>query len=138
MVGAPYEIAAYRGRVRGVFLNKPPTGAYRGVGQPLACTITEQLVDLGAAALQIDPAEFRRRNYRQTGPGTGKTINGIVIEELSLDACLTTTLTRMNYAELREQQKALRKNGVFRGIGLSTFVEITGAVRRCTAPKACG
>ena len=126
MVGAPYEIGAYHGRVRGVFLNKPPTGAYRGVGQPLACTITEQLVDLGAAALQIDPAELRRRNYRRTGPGIGKTINGIVIEELSLDACLTTILKRMNYGELREQQQALRRTGVFRGIGLSTFVEITG------------
>jgi carbon-monoxide dehydrogenase large subunit len=126
MVGAPYEIAAYRGRVRGVFLNKPPTGAYRGVGQPLACTITEQLVDLGAAALHIDPAELRRRNYRRTGPGIGKTINGIVIEELSLDACLNTILKRMNYDELRAQQQAQRKIGVFRGIGLSTFVEITG------------
>jgi carbon-monoxide dehydrogenase large subunit len=126
MVGAPYEIAAYRGRVRGVFLNKPPTGAYRGVGQPLACTITEQLVDLGAAALQIDPAELRRRNYRRTGPGIDKTINGIVIEELSLDACLNTILKRMNYDKLREQQKAFRKSGVFRGIGLSTFVEVTG------------
>jgi CO/xanthine dehydrogenase Mo-binding subunit/aerobic-type carbon monoxide dehydrogenase small subunit (CoxS/CutS family) len=126
MVGAPYEIGAYQGRGRGVFLNKPPTGAYRGVGQPLACTITEQLVDLGAAALQIDPAELRRRNYRRTGPGIGKTINGIVIEELSLDVCLSTILKRMNYGELREHQQALRKIGVFRGIGLSTFVEITG------------
>ncbi len=126
MIGAPYEIGAYRGRVRGVFLNKPPTGAYRGVGQPFACTITEQLIDLGAAALQIDPAELRRRNYRRTGPGIGKTINGIVIEELSLDACLNTILKRMNYDKLREQQKTLRETGVFRGIGLSTFVEITG------------
>ena len=109
MVGAPYEIAAYRGRVRGVFLNKPPTGAYRGVGQPFACTITEQLVDLGAAALQIDPAELRRRNYRRTGPGIGKTINGIVIEELSLDACLNTILKRMNYDKLREQQRTLKE-----------------------------
>ena len=126
MVGAPYEIAAYRGRARGVFLNKPPTGAFRGVGQPLACTITEQLIDLGAAALQIDPAELRRRNYRRTGPGIGKTINGIMIEDLSLNSCLNTMLERMNYGELRAQQQALRKAGVFRGIGLSTFVEITG------------
>ena len=127
MVGAPYEIAAYRGRVRGVFLNKPPTGAYRGVGQPFACTITEQLVDLGAAALQIDPAELRRRNYRRTGRGIGKTINGIVIEELSLDACLDIILQRMDYDRLREQQKNLRQSGVFRGIGL---INLYGNYRR--------
>ena len=28
MIGAPYEIGAYRGRVRGVFQNKPPTGDF--------------------------------------------------------------------------------------------------------------
>ena len=113
MIGAPYEIGAYRGRVRGVFQNKPPTGAYRGVGQPFACTITEQLVDLGAAALHIDPAELRRRNYRRTGAEVGKTLNGIVVADLSLDACMETMLRRMNYGELREQQQNLRKLGIF-------------------------
>ena len=126
MIGAPYEIGAYRGRVRGVFQNKPPTGAYRGVGQPFACTITEQLVDLGAAALHIDPAELRRRNYRRTGAEVGKTLNSIVVADLSLDACMETMLRRMNYGELRQQQQNLRKRGILRGIGLSAFIEITG------------
>jgi aerobic carbon-monoxide dehydrogenase large subunit len=126
MIGAPYEIGSYRGRVRGVFQNKPPTGAYRGVGQPFACTITEQLVDAGAVALQIDPVELRRRNYRRNGGTISKTTNGLVVEELSFDACLEIMLHRMNYRRLREQQDALRKEGIFRGVGIATFVEITG------------
>jgi aerobic carbon-monoxide dehydrogenase large subunit len=126
MVGAPYEVGAYRGRVRGVFLNKVPTGAFRGVGQPFACTVTEQLIDLGAAGLGIDPVQLRQRNYRKTTPEISKATNGIVVEKLSLDACLDVLLKRMSYGKLREQQGALRKVGVFRGIGISTFLEITG------------
>ncbi len=126
MVGAAYELSAFRGRVRGAFQNKPPTGPYRGVGQPIACTVTEQLLDLGAAALQIDPVEIRRINYRRTDSEISKTANGIVVEQLSLDACLDAIVRQMNYEELRDQQKVLRDRGVFRGIGIATFIEITG------------
>jgi aerobic carbon-monoxide dehydrogenase large subunit len=135
MVGAPYEICAYRGRVRGLFQNKPPTGAYRGVGQPFACTVTEQLIDLGAAALRIDPAELRRRNYRRTAAEVGKTISGVVVSDLSLDACMETMLRRMNYDELRRQQLSLRQRGILRGIGLSTFIEITGVGSALYGPQ---
>jgi len=126
MVGAPYDVASYKGRARGVLQNKPPTGAYRGVGQPLACTITEQLMDLAAAAADVDPAELRRRNYRKTSSELSKTSNGIITEELSLTACLDALLERMNYRALREEQTELRRLGIFRGIGISTFVEMTG------------
>ena len=63
MSAAPYRLANFRGHARGWFQNKPPNGVLRGVGQPIACTVTEQLVDLAARKLGIDPAEFRLRNY---------------------------------------------------------------------------
>ena len=135
MVGAPYEVPSFSGRARGVLQNKPPTGAYRGVGQPFACTITEQLIDLGAAALGVDPAELRRRNYRKTSSELSKTSNGIVTEELSLAACLDSLLERMKYKALREEQATLRQSGVFRGIGISTFVEMTGVGSRLYGPQ---
>jgi aerobic carbon-monoxide dehydrogenase large subunit len=126
MIGAAYQVGAFNGHVRGVFQNKPPTGAYRGVGQPIACTITEQLLDLGAAALKMDPVELRRLNYRRTDSAISRTTNGIVIEQLSLVTCLDTLLRRMNYSEQRKQQMALRSTGILRGIGIATFIEVTG------------
>jgi carbon-monoxide dehydrogenase large subunit len=33
-----------------VFQNKTPTCQYRGVGHPIACAVTEGLVDLAAAS----------------------------------------------------------------------------------------
>ena len=69
MVGAPYDVASYKGRARGVLQNKPPTGAYRGVGQPFACAITEQLIDVGAAALNIDAVETSAAQLSQNFSG---------------------------------------------------------------------
>jgi len=51
MVGAPYGAPALRGTLRVAYQNKALIGSYRGVGQPVACAITEILVDAAAAAI---------------------------------------------------------------------------------------
>ncbi|EAQ02381.1 probable carbon monoxide dehydrogenase large chain [Pseudooceanicola batsensis HTCC2597] len=127
MIGAPYRVGAFRAEVRGWRQNKAPSGAYRGVGQPIACAITEEMIDLASRAADIDPAEMRRINYRRTlDEGTRATQAGLVVEELSLDACLDKLLEAMDYTALRSEQAALRAKGIYRGIGLASFVELTG------------
>ena len=124
--GAPYHVKAFHGRVRGVYQNKVPSGAYRGVGQPIACAVTEQLIDLAAKAAGLDPAELRARNLRHAGPSPTRTAGGVVIETLSLHECLAALRQHMGYDALRREQADLRARGIWRGIGLSAFVEITG------------
>jgi aerobic carbon-monoxide dehydrogenase large subunit len=126
LAGAPYHIGALRGRIRGVYQNKVPTGAYRGVGQPIACAVTEQLIDLAARAAGLDPAELRARNMRRSPAAPAKTEGGVVVETLSLRECLSTLCRHMNYEALRREQDELRQRGIWRGIGLSAFIEITG------------
>jgi xanthine dehydrogenase molybdenum-binding subunit len=46
------------------FTNNPVSGAFRGYGAPQAAYVLEQLVDLGAHALGLDPLECRRRMLR--------------------------------------------------------------------------
>ena len=43
--------------------NKPPLGAYRGVGMTMGAFTMERLMDLLAERLGLDPAEIRRRNF---------------------------------------------------------------------------
>ena len=62
LVGGPYTTQNYRARTRVVFKNKNVTCQYRGVGHPIACSITEGLVDLAAQRIGMDPIEIRRRN----------------------------------------------------------------------------
>jgi carbon-monoxide dehydrogenase large subunit len=122
--GAPYVFPHYTGRTRSVYVNKSPVGMYRGVGVPLACVVTEVLVDQAAAKLGMDPVAFRRLNYHKDGaPCTSTT--GYGMDSVSFQACLDKLVTGMEYDQLRAEQAALRAHGVLRGIGISTFIEPT-------------
>ncbi|MGV3632761.1 MAG: xanthine dehydrogenase family protein molybdopterin-binding subunit, partial [Pseudorhodoplanes sp.] len=126
MSAAPYRLGAFNGRLRSYFQNKTPSGVLRAVGQPIACTVTEQLIDLAARGLGIDPAELRRRNYAASGEKLSRSIAGIALSEMSLDRCHDRLLSLMNYDALRAEQRELRDRGVYRGIGLAAFIEQTG------------
>ncbi len=125
LVGGPYKHKAYRAKLNVVFQNKTPTCQYRGVGHPIACAVTEGLVDLAAQKLGMDPLELRRRNVipDDAYPATGA--SGIKLEILSHQACLKKIQQMMNYETLRAEQSALRQQGVYRGIGFATVIELT-------------
>jgi aerobic carbon-monoxide dehydrogenase large subunit len=125
LVGGPYKHRNYRATLNVVFQNKTPTCQYRGVGHPIACAVTEGLVDLAAQKLGMDPLDLRRRNVipDDAYPATGA--SGIKLEILSHEACLRKLREMMNYEALRAEQSALRKQGIFRGIGLATVIELT-------------
>jgi aerobic carbon-monoxide dehydrogenase large subunit len=123
LIGAPYRHRAYRARSRAVFQNKAMYGQYRAVGHPIACAVTEGLIDAGADALGMDPAEFRRRNYIGDADYPHRTPSGVVFEKLSQREALDTLLEKMDYSALRREQRTLRSRGIHRGIGLASFVE---------------
>jgi carbon-monoxide dehydrogenase large subunit len=126
MAAAPYRLGAFNGRLRSYFQNKTPSGVIRAVGQPIACTVTEQLIDMAARGLGVDPAHMRRRNYAASGEKLSRSAAGIALTELSLDRCHDKLLSLMDYQALRAEQSALRDRGIYRGIGLSAFIEQTG------------
>jgi carbon-monoxide dehydrogenase large subunit len=125
LTGGPYRHRQYRAEMNVVFTNKNVTCQYRAVGHPIAVALTEGIVDLAAAKLGQDPAEFRRRNlitdnaYPYTSP------SGIKFEQLSHEKCLDKLLVVMDYAKLRVEQQDLRTKRVYRGIGLATMIEVT-------------
>ena len=125
LTGGPYKHQQYRAKMHVVFTNKNVTCQYRAVGHPIAVALTEGIVDLAAAKIGMDPAEFRRRNliaddaYPYTFP------SGIKFERLSHHKCLDRLLVLMDYKRLRAEQAALRKQGIHRGIGLAAMIEVT-------------
>ena len=125
LTGGPYKHKAYRAKLKVVFQNKVPTCQYRGVGHPIACAVTEALVDGVAAKLGIDPFAFRQSNVipDDAYPATGA--SGIKLEVLSHQACLREAKRLCNYEGMRTEQQALRANGVYRGIGVATLIELT-------------
>src|SRR5688572_18680782 len=125
LTGGPYTCPNYRARARVVFQNKNVMCQYRAVGHPIATAVTEGLVDLAAMKIGMDPLELRRRNlipddaYPASGP------SGIKFEKLSHHETLAHIDALMNYAGLRAEQERLRKQGIYRGIGFASFIEVT-------------
>ncbi len=125
LVGGPYLTKNYRARARVVFQNKNVMCQYRAVGHPIACSITEGLVDLAAMRIGMDPADIRRRNLIADDAYPCGSPAGLKFEQLSHHASLTKLLQMMDYDRLRAEQAELRKRGVHRGIGIASFIEVT-------------
>lgn len=124
-MGAPYNIELLSTKASTIWQNKVPSGAIRGVGQPIPCVVTEQLMDRAARHLGEDPAAFRRRHYLSADAYPLTTRGGIYMDRLSLHECLDLMLDKMSYKQLRKDQKRLRNKGIIRGIGIATFIEQT-------------
>jgi carbon-monoxide dehydrogenase large subunit len=125
LVGGPYKTPNYRARARVVFQNKNVMCQYRAVGHPVACSVTEGLVDLAARAIGMDPVEIRRRNIIPDDAHPSGSAAGLKFEALSHEASLAKLIGMMDYDALRAEQAALRKKGVYRGIGFASFIEVT-------------
>ena len=122
----PYRVENYRGRVRGVATSKSPMGAYRGVGRPISTFVMERLIDMAAARLSIDPLEMRRRNMVRAEEFPYKSASGIVWDRAGFLECLEQACDGADYGALRQQQAAARQQGRWVGIGLASYVELTG------------
>jgi carbon-monoxide dehydrogenase large subunit len=129
----PYKIKSYRGAVRGVATNKPPTGPYRGVGRPISTFVTERLMDMGAKTLGLDPLEIRRRNLVRAEEFPYRIASGIIWDKTGFVECLEAAAQAGQYEGLREQQRAARAQGRYFGVGLSSYAELTGIGSRISA-----
>jgi carbon-monoxide dehydrogenase large subunit len=125
LVGGPYVTKNYRARARVVFQNKNVMCQYRAVGHPIACSVTEGLVDLAAARIAMDPVEIRRRNLIGDDAYPCASPSGLRFEQLSHHAALNKLIEMMDYHALRAEQAALRRNNIHRGIGIASFIEVT-------------
>lgn len=125
LTGGPYDIPAYRGHARVVFQNKNVMCQYRAVGHPIANSIMEGLMDDAARKLGIDPAELRRRNLFADDAYPVTSVTGMKFADLSHHACLDKLLELMDYEGLKTERDELRKQGVHRGIGFASMIEVT-------------
>ena len=117
----PYKVPAYATDVTVAVTNKPPNGVYRGVGLPHAILVMERLLDEGARKLGMDPAEIRLRNLIPSEEHPYTSVIGEHIESGSHRECLRKALDMLGYAEFRDQQARLRRQGRYIGIGMSNF-----------------
>jgi len=126
MLSGAYKIPCISMEVTGVFTNKMSTDAYRGAGRPEATYVVERIIDRVAQELGIDPVKIRQKNFPQRRDFPFKTATGLIYDSGNYRAALSKALKLAGYEKLRREQKRLRKQGRYLGIGLSTYVEISG------------
>ena len=127
MLSGVYAIPRIACRGRSIVTNATPIAPYRGAGRPEATALIERAIDLVADALDLDPAEVRRRNLipRDAFPYT--TASGTTYDSGDYAGALDEVLRRADLPALRAEQAARRERGdhLQLGIGLCTYVEIT-------------
>ncbi len=129
-----YRIPHVFAEVIGAFTNLTPTDAYRGAGRPEAAFLIERAVDAVARRLQLDPAEVRRRNFIPPESFPFKTQTGATYDSGNYHRALDKALEIAGYAALRDEQRRLRPQGRYLGIGISSYVEITGVGAAAALP----
>lgn len=94
-----------------VYTNTPISGGFRGLGNPQAMFVLEQLVDMAAEKIGMDPLEFRLKNYRRTGePSWWPTVP---ISSCALDECIRVGAERIAWKENRgRKQQGVKRRGV--------------------------
>jgi CO/xanthine dehydrogenase Mo-binding subunit len=132
MLPGPYRWSAYRCVVRHVVTNKTPAGTYRAPGRYEATLARERMVDIAARALDIDPAELRRRNLVDADEmpyATGTHTDGhpVVYDSGDYHLLLSRGLERFEYERMLRWRDSPADGR--RGIGLALFVEKSGIAR---------
>jgi 3-oxo-Delta1-steroid hydratase/dehydrogenase large subunit len=118
-----YTIPAAQYDVTIAATNKLPTSAYRGMGPPPHFWAFEQVVDIAARGLGMDPAEIRRKNYIQPDQFPYIIPSGNEYDSGDYEACLNKVLEMADYKKLRAEQAEARKQGRYLGIGLVNTIE---------------
>jgi aerobic carbon-monoxide dehydrogenase large subunit len=127
----PYRIRDMKVDVKGVVTNKTPNAPYRGAGRPETVFAMDRAVDCLARRLGMDPAEIRRKNYIRAEELPWefgmpyRDGNPLVYDSGDFPAALESALEAAGYDVFRREQPSLRDRGVWRGIGISGYVEGT-------------
>ena len=101
-----YDFQAAHVEVDGVYTNKPPGGiAYRCSFRVTEAVHTiERMVDIMAHELQMDPAEFRKKNFIAPERFPYTSALGWEYDSGNYGAALDLAMHKIGYAELRREQ----------------------------------
>ncbi|MBI4562936.1 MAG: molybdopterin-dependent oxidoreductase, partial [Candidatus Rokubacteria bacterium] len=126
LLSGVYTIPTIFCQVWGVLTNTAPVDALRGAGRPEATYLLERIMDLGAKALNIDPADLRKKNFIPADKFPYQTPVAFVYDSGNYGPAFDRALDRVGYRQLRAEQDKARKSGQYIGIGISTYIEACG------------
>jgi carbon-monoxide dehydrogenase large subunit len=130
-LAGPYRVRNLHVDVAAVVTTKTPNAPYRGAGRPETVFAMDRAVDCLARQLGVDPLEIRRRNYITASELPWelgmpyRDGNPLVYDSGDFPGALEAAAAAAGYDAFRQEQAELRARGVYRGIGISGYVEGT-------------
>ena len=123
-----YKIENYEARSRVVVTNTVPVDAYRGYGRPEGAYIAERAIDAVARHLKLDQVEVRRKNFIQRAdfPYRPYGSMAVIYDSGDYQGLLEKALAAFDYDGRRTECEALRRDGVYRGIGVAAYTHMCG------------
>ncbi|HUG35919.1 MAG TPA: molybdopterin cofactor-binding domain-containing protein, partial [Candidatus Limnocylindrales bacterium] len=88
-----------------------------------ACYVLERMVDAASAALKMDPADVRKKNFIPKFSGAYQTHVAVSYDSGDYAQAFDKLLTMFDYKKFRAEQAEGRKKGRLIGVGFSTYIE---------------
>ena len=126
-MGGVYKVPALYMESDIVFTNTVPISAYRGAGRPDIAYAVERLIDYAAHEHGFDPVALRRLNFIPLAEFPYRTANGTLYDTCDCAQVMDRALKLSDYAGFAKRRAASEQRGKLRGIGLATYLEISGA-----------
>jgi carbon-monoxide dehydrogenase large subunit len=121
-----YTIPAIYTNVKGMATTTTPVDAYRGAGRPEATYLLERMMTIAANQIGMDPAEFRRLNFISKDAFPYQTPVALQYDIGDYEAPMKKALAMIDYKGFEARRAAAAKRGIYRGIGMSSYIEACG------------
>lgn len=121
-----YHVPLIDFHFRAVLTNQAPTGAYRGAGRPEAIFNMERLIDEAARQIGMDRIELRRRNFIRPEQMPYTNPMKQVYDVGRFEHVMDQALPLADWNGFEQRAAASRARGLWRGLGIATFLEWTG------------
>lgn len=120
----PYTIPNQRINATIVYTNTMPGSAVRGFGDPQFSFMREQILDMAAEKLDLDPIEIRRKNILDADKLPTRTATGLKWQSGDMPTCLEKTTELINWDE--HAGGTTTRDGKLRGVGIAGLMRRSG------------
>jgi aerobic carbon-monoxide dehydrogenase large subunit len=127
LYSGPYRMQHLAWSSTQVWTNTCGKAAYRGPWM-METTAREEMMDVAARQIGLDPLEFRRKNVILRSELPYMSPGGMLIENVSPAETLDQAAETIGYEQFRAEQAAAAAQGRYLGIGLALYVEPQPAI----------
>jgi carbon-monoxide dehydrogenase large subunit len=125
-----YRVPAADFRARCVLSNTAPTRPYRSAGRPEVMFVMERLIDIAARQFGFDRVELRRRNLVSQKEMPYRNPFGMVYDSGAYHEVMEKALALADWKGFAVRKAQARKQGKYRGIGISNYVDTASGIPR--------